>query len=120
VVAGTALLFAVTAVLALALATLVRRGAAAVAIIVAVLVLPYVLSLGGLLPDGPSGWLLRVTPAAGFAIQQTVVRYPQVDTVYAPSSGYFPLPPWAGLAVLCAYAAVALAAAAHLLRRRDA
>ncbi|GAA2168598.1 ABC transporter permease subunit [Actinomadura napierensis] len=120
VVAGTALLFAVASVLALALATLIRRGAAAVTIIVAVLVLPYVLASGALLPDGPSGWLLRVTPAAGFAIQQTVVRYPQVETVYTPSSGYFPLPHWAGFAVLCAYAAVALAAAAHLLRRRDA
>ncbi|GAA0274607.1 hypothetical protein GCM10009527_083790 [Actinomadura nitritigenes] len=120
VVAGTALLFAVASVLALAVATLIRRGAAAVTIIVAVLVLPYVLATGGMLPDGPSAWLLRVTPAAGFAIQQTLVRYPQVDTVYTPSSGYFPLPPWAGFAVLCAYTAVALAAAAHLLRRRDA
>ncbi|MFB4299279.1 hypothetical protein [Actinomadura sp. NTSP31] len=120
VVAGTALLFAVASVLALALATLIRRGAAAVTIIVAVLVLPYVLASGALLPDGPSGWLLRATPAAGFAIQQTVIRYPQVDTVYSPSSGYFPLPPWAGFAVLCAFTAVALGAAAHLLRRRDA
>ncbi|MDL4817725.1 ABC transporter permease subunit [Actinomadura opuntiae] len=120
VVAGTALLFAVAAVFALAVAAVIRRGAAAVTIIVAVLVLPYVLATGGLLPDGPSAWLLRVTPAAGFAIQQTVVRYPQVDTLYTPSAGYFPLPSWAGFAVLCAYTAVALAAASHLLRRRDA
>ncbi|HEU5028573.1 MAG TPA: ABC transporter permease subunit [Spirillospora sp.] len=120
VVVGTALLFALAAVLALAVAAVIRRGAAAVTIIVAALVLPYVLATGGLLPVGPSGWLLRVTPAAGFAIQQSLARYPQVDTVYAPSSGYFPLPPWAGFAVLCAYTVVALAAAAHLLRRRDA
>lgn len=58
-------------------------------------------------------------PAAGFAIQQSVARYEQVVTVYAPGSGYFPLAPWSGFAVLCAYAAVAFAAAVVLLRRRD-
>jgi uncharacterized membrane protein len=36
------------------------------------------------------------------------------------SNDYFPLAPWAGLAVLCAYAAVALGVAALLLHRRDA
>ena len=36
------------------------------------------------------------------------------------ASGYFPLAPWAGLAVLCAYAALALSLAIVLLRRRDA
>jgi uncharacterized membrane protein len=39
---------------------------------------------------------------------------------YAPSGGYYPLPPWAGLAVLCGYAALALALAVVRLRRRDA
>ncbi|WP_431903184.1 hypothetical protein [Amycolatopsis thermoflava] len=33
-------------------------------------------------------------------------------------TGYYPLPPWGGLAVLCAYAAAALALAMYLLRRR--
>jgi hypothetical protein len=37
-----------------------------------------------------------------------------------PIGGFFPLAPWAGLAVLCGWAALALAAAAFLLRRRDA
>ncbi len=36
------------------------------------------------------------------------------------TSGYYPLVPWAGFAVLCGYAAVALGLAACLLRRRDA
>ena len=49
---------------------------------------------------------LTVIAAAAFAVQQTTVEYPQVITHYAPSAGYFPLPWWAGLIVLCAYAAV--------------
>ena len=39
---------------------------------------------------------------------------------YTPANGYFPLAPWAGFAVLCAYVALALGVAALLLRRRDA
>ncbi len=39
---------------------------------------------------------------------------------YTPMQGYFPLAPWAGFAVLCGYAAVALVVALVLLRRRDA
>jgi hypothetical protein len=34
--------------------------------------------------------------------------------------GYFAVSPWAGLAALAAYTAVALGAATWLLRRRDA
>jgi hypothetical protein len=65
-------------------------------------------------------WLLRVTPAAAFAVQQVLPAYPQVDNPYTAQYGYYPLPPWAGLAVLCAWAATALGLAAFLLRRRDA
>ena len=46
--------------------------------------------------------------------------YHQVTSLYTPYNGYYPLAPWAGLAVLCAWAAVVLALAAFLLRRRDA
>jgi uncharacterized membrane protein len=63
---------------------------------------------------------LRLTPAAAFAIQQTVTQYPQVAGTYTPGNGYFPLAPWAGFAVLCGYTACALALAAFLLHRRDA
>jgi ABC-type transport system involved in multi-copper enzyme maturation permease subunit len=72
------------------------------------------------LPAGAARWLLRITPAAGFAIQQSLPQYPQVSNAYTPSSGYYPLAPWAGFAVLCGYAALALGLAIVLLRRRDA
>jgi ABC-type transport system involved in multi-copper enzyme maturation permease subunit len=68
----------------------------------------------------PTDWLARVTPAAAFAVQQTLTQYSQVSNVYTPSAGYWPLAPWAGLTVLCAWAAVALGLAAYLLNRRDA
>ena len=67
-----------------------------------------------------SDWLLRVTPAAAFAVQGTAVRYPQVANVYTPQHGYFPLAPWAGFGVLCLWAAAAFGLATVLLRRRDA
>jgi ABC-type transport system involved in multi-copper enzyme maturation permease subunit len=121
VVAGTAALLAVTAVLALALATVLRRGADAVTAVVAGIVLPYLLAVATpLLPAAASDWLLRVTPAAAFAVQDTSVQYPQVSNAYLPFFGYYPLAPWAGFAVLCGYAALALALAAVLLRHRDA
>jgi len=121
VVVGTAALFAVVAVLALAAGTVLRRSAGAVTAVIAGIVLPYLLAtVPGILPVGAEQWLLRVTPAAGFAVQGTLTRYPQVNTVYTPSTGYFPLSPWAGFAVLCAWAAAALALALFLLRRRDA
>ena len=59
-------------------------------------------------------------PAAGFAIQQTLAQYPQVTSSYTPANGFFPLAPWAGFAVLCAWTAAVLALAAFLLHRRDA
>jgi ABC-type transport system involved in multi-copper enzyme maturation permease subunit len=120
VVAGTALLIALAAVLALALGTMLRRSAAAVTLVIVAIILPYILGVASILPVSTSDWLLRITPAAAFAIQQAAPQYPQVAADYSPSSGYFPLAPWAGLAVLCAYAALALGLAVVLLRRRDA
>jgi len=121
VVAGTAALLAVAAVLALALGTLLRRSAVAVTIVIAVIVLPYFFASPlAVLPAGVADWLLRVTPAAGFAIQQPYPAYPQVTGSYTPGNGYYPLAPWAGFAVLCAWTALALGLAVYLLRRRDA
>jgi ABC-type transport system involved in multi-copper enzyme maturation permease subunit len=120
VVVGTAAVLAVAAVLALAVGTLLRRSAAAVAAAIVLIVLPYFLSVASVLPVGAAQWLLRLTPAAGFAIQQSLTQYPQVIADYSPTNGYFPLAPWAGFAVLCGYAALTLALAAYLLRRRDA
>jgi ABC-type transport system involved in multi-copper enzyme maturation permease subunit len=120
IAAGTAALLAVAAVLALAVGTLLRRSAGAVTAVIAGIVLPYLLAIiPGILPVGAEQWLVRVFPAAAFAIQQSVPQYSQVTADYAPSSGYFPLAPWAGFAVLCAWAALALALAVVALRRRD-
>ena len=120
VAAGTAALIALAAILALALGTVLRRSAAAVTLVIVAIVLPYILGVASVLPASASDWLLRITPAAAFAVQQAAPQYPQVTALYSPSSGYFPLAPWAGLAVLCAYAALALGLAVVLLRRRDA
>ncbi len=120
VVAGTAALLAVAAVLALAVGALLRRSAAAITAVIAGIVLPYILATASVLPAGAVAWLLRVTPAAAFAIQQSVPRYPQVIAPYPPVAGYFPLAPWVGFGVLCAFTGAALALAAWLLHRRDA
>jgi ABC-type transport system involved in multi-copper enzyme maturation permease subunit len=120
-VVGTAALVAVAAVLALAVGTMLRRSAAAVTIVIVVIVLPYLLGVVSVLPAGAADWVLRITPAAAFAVQQAVPQYSQVTASYSPGSrgGYFPLAPWAGFAVLCGWAALAVALAAVLLRRRD-
>jgi ABC-type transport system involved in multi-copper enzyme maturation permease subunit len=119
VILGTGAMLAVASVLALSIGTMLRRSVAAVAAVIVAIVLPYILGVSGVLPASASEWVLRVTPAAGFAIEQSVPQYQQVVGHYGPPD-YFPLAPWSGLAVLCAYAAVALAVAAWLLRRRDA
>jgi len=121
VIAGTAALVAVAAIFALGVGTILRSGAGAVTVIITAIILPYLLAAGfPVLPAGAADWLLRVTPAAGFAIKQTIPQYQQVSASYTPFQGYFPLEPWAGFAVLCGYAAVALVLAAFLLHRRDA
>jgi ABC-type transport system involved in multi-copper enzyme maturation permease subunit len=120
VVAGSALLLAVAAVLAVAVGTILRRTAAAVTVGVVVLVLPYILGVAAILPGGAAQWVLRISPAAAFAIQQSIPAYPQVDNVYLPTTGYYPLPPWAGFAVLCGWTALAFGLAVVLIRRRDA
>jgi ABC-type transport system involved in multi-copper enzyme maturation permease subunit len=120
VVAGTAALFALAAVLALALGTMTRRGAAAVNIAIAAIILPYLLTVATpALPATVADWILRVSPTAAFAVEQTIPRYPQVANTYYPFFGFFPLTPLAGFAVLCGWTAAALWFAAFLLRRRD-
>jgi hypothetical protein len=121
-IAGTAALVAVAAVLTLAVATMVRRSAAAVMIVIAAIVVPYFLTFTAAVPAVIGEWLLRITPAAAFAVQQSTPQYQQVQAAYTGGLGnqFFPLAGWAGFAVLCGWAALALAAAAYLLRRRDA
>jgi ABC-type transport system involved in multi-copper enzyme maturation permease subunit len=118
---GTGLFAAVAAALALAVGAIVRRGAAAVAIIVVAIAVPIFLAISSAVPLAAGDWLLRVTPAAGIALQQVYTQYRQVTSViYSPLSGYYPLSAWAGFLVMCGWAAVALGVAAYLLRRRDA
>jgi ABC-type transport system involved in multi-copper enzyme maturation permease subunit len=106
---GTALLLALAAVLALAIGALARRAAIAVTAVFVLIVLPYFFASPlGLLPPAVGGWLLRITPAAAFAIQQGYPRYPQVLAAYTPQNDYYPLAPWLGLAVLAAWTALAL------------
>ncbi|MEV4376083.1 ABC transporter permease subunit [Streptosporangium sp. NPDC049644] len=120
IVVGMAALFALAAVLSLALGTLLRRSVAAVITAIAVIVVPHVLATTSVLPDSAARWLLRLTPAAGFAMQQSIPQYAHVLGHYAPTAGFYPLPPWAGLAVPAGYTALALGLAVHRLRRRDA
>lgn len=129
VVVGTAALLALFAILALALGALFRRRFAAIAAAIAVIVVPYVVAIALVLPGSASQWeqrlsasrwLLRLTPAAGFANQQSIPEYAHVIGPYTPACGYYPLPPWAGFAVLCGYTALALGLAGFLLRQKGA
>lgn len=117
-VLGTATLLAVAAVLALAIGTLLRKGATAVTIALGGLVLPYLMAIS-VLPANAAQWVLRVTPAAAFSVQQSALEWPQVDNLYTPVNGYFPLSPWGGLGVLVLWTTVLFGLAQWTLRRRD-
>jgi ABC-type transport system involved in multi-copper enzyme maturation permease subunit len=117
---GTAALLATASILALSVGAIVRSSAGAVTTVIVAIVLPYLLIANPFMPTSVANWLTRVTPAAAFAVQQTLVQYPQVASPYTPYNDYYPLAPWAGLAVLAGYAVASLAVAAVLLRRRDA
>ena len=120
VIVGTAAMLAVAAIFAVALGAILRRSAAAITIAVVTVVMPFLLAALNVVPAGVGDWLLRLTPAAGLAIEQSIPRYAQVTTVISPVQGYYPLSPYAGFAVLCLWAAAALALAMVMLRRRDA
>ncbi|MDP9868962.1 MULTISPECIES: hypothetical protein [Streptosporangium] len=113
VIVGYAALTAAAAVLALGLAALVKRAVVAIGLAIALVVVPYLLATAGLAP-----WLLVITPAAGFAITQSVPTFAHVDVDPSLLGGYYPLPPWAGLAVTWGYAAFALGIAIAAYRRK--
>ncbi|WP_214110044.1 hypothetical protein [Acrocarpospora catenulata] len=113
VIVGYAALTAAAAVLALGLAALVKRAIVAIGLAIALVVVPYLLAIAGLAP-----WLLMITPAAGFAITQSVPTFAHVDVDPSLIGGYYPLPPWAGLTVTCGYAALALGVATAVHRRK--
>lgn len=118
VIVGTGLVLGVAATLVLGLGTMLRRSAGAVVAAIVVLVLPFILATT--LPAGAADWLMRLTPTAAFAIQATQPHSALVAAAYTPVNGYYPLSPWAGFAVLCGYATIALVGAGWLLRHRDA
>ncbi|MDX6743695.1 hypothetical protein [Actinocorallia sp. A-T 12471] len=114
VVAGVGVVCAAAAVFGGCLAMLLGGRWRGAAVGVALLPVPYLLAVAGVLPDAVADWMLRLTPAAGMAAQQSVTAYPQVTALYTPANGYLPLPPWAGLAVLLGFVGLAFA----LARRR--
>ena len=120
VIVGTAAMLAVAAVFAVAIGAVLRRSAAAITIVIVAVVMPFLLDALNVLPSGVGAWVLRLTPAAGLAIEQSIPQYPQVTSAYSPARGIYPLPPWAGFLVLCCYAGAALGLALVVLRRRDA
>jgi ABC-type transport system involved in multi-copper enzyme maturation permease subunit len=123
VIVGSGALVALTSVAVLGIGTILRRSASAIVIGVLVFVLPTFTGPGIIGPTSSGAaatWLYRVTPAAGFSLLGILPRSGLVSYPYTMANGYYPLPPWAGLLVLGAYAAVALLAARVVLRRRDA
>lgn len=121
VIVGTGLVLALTAVGALALGAILRRAAGAVTAGIVVYVLPSLLGPGVLGPGVPAAtWLYRASPAAAFSVFGALPRSSLVNYPFTLANGYYPLGPWAGLAVLAGYTAAALALATYLLHRRDA
>jgi ABC-type transport system involved in multi-copper enzyme maturation permease subunit len=99
---------------------MLRRSAIAITVVIAAIILPFLVAVTNVLSPGADDWLMRLVPAAGFAVQQAIPNYPQVSNACTVAGGCYPLAPWAGFAVLCAWAAAALALAVFLVRRRDA
>lgn len=120
VIVGMAAVLALAAALAVALGAIVRRSAAAIATVIGVIVLPFLLAAIRVFPESISDWLLRVSPAAGFAVEQSIPHYSQVAQFGGIGDSVYPLTPWAGFAVLCAWTAAGLILARIALRRRDA
>ncbi|WP_329118589.1 hypothetical protein [Streptomyces sp. NBC_01465] len=105
-VVGGAAFLAVLAVFCLGVGALFRRTVPAIVTIFALLVVVPIVSQ--ITSVTVNTWVERATPIAGRALTQTV-------TLTETSTS-----PWAGFAVLCAYAAAALGAAHWRLTRRDA
>jgi ABC-2 type transport system permease protein len=106
-VVGSGLYLAGLALLALGIAAIVRHTATAITVVLALMFVPPLATSA--LPEGLSELVQKASPMAGLAVQETVER---------PDS--IPIGPWAGLAVVGAYALGALALAAFLIQRRDA
>ena len=123
IIAGTGALLGITAVGVLGLGTILRTSAGAVTLGIVLVILPSVVGPGVIGQGGTGGFissLYRFSPAAAFSVFGVLPRSSLVSFPFTLADGYYPLSPWAGLAVLTAYSAVALLLAAYLLARRDA
>ena len=118
VVLGTAGVFALAAVLAMAAGAAIRRTAGAIAAVIGLVVVPLILAT--LMPQTLADWLLRLTPAAAFSVQESSLIPHQVQQACLPYNGCYPLSPWHGFIVLCVWAVLAVGGAGYLIRRRDA
>jgi ABC-2 type transport system permease protein len=108
-VVGAGLYLAVVAVLALALGVLLRSSVATISVVVALM-----LVVPGMGTALPGSWQSAAVPYLPAEAGQAVIGH----TRFAPAGAQL-LAPWTGFAVLCAYAAAALVAAAVTLSRRD-
>jgi hypothetical protein len=99
------------ALFGLGLGAILRHSAAAISTVIALVVLPSIIS--ALLPLKPAQWLITLTPAAGFATQRAK---PPTDTLV---EAWASIGPWTAIAIVSAYAAAALGGAWLVQRRRD-
>ncbi len=105
--AGSVLYLALICLFSLGISTALRDSAASTAVLLGLL---YVIPLIGAITLSPT-WQHRIdrwAPTAGLEVQATR------------SLGLQPIGPWAGMGVLCAWAAAALAVGWLVLRLRDA
>lgn len=108
-VLGAGLYLAVLGLLSLGLGTLIRRTAGAIATVAGLVIILPVLVQGL-----PSAWQTAITRYLPSDAGQAIIG----RTKFAPPGPL--LSPWAGFALLCAYTAAVLSAAALALSRRDA
>jgi hypothetical protein len=104
-VLGGALFLTALAIFSLGVGAIVRRTAGAISVALGLVLLPAILQ--GAVPADVGDWFIRLTPAAGLAIIETV------------AGDKLPIGPWAGLGVAAAYAAGTLAIALLVTRHRD-
>jgi ABC-2 type transport system permease protein len=108
-VVGAGLYLAMLSLLALGLGALIRSTVGATAVVVGL-----VFILPGTMGALPTSWERAVTPYLPSDAGQALIG----RTKFAPLGPHL-LPPWVGFAVVCAYTAAALIAAAVTLTRRD-
>ena len=118
IAAGTAVVLALAAIFALAVGVMLRRGIGAITVGIALLVGPLLVATA--VGQTAGAFLLGVTPAAAFAVQQGIQRYPQSSDVCLAGHGCYPLSPSNGVAVLAIWTAAALVLAWFVVSRRDA